>query len=125
MANKVAIIRIRGLVNIDDQKKKTFELLSLHRKNYCVVKDNKPEVVKMIDKIKDFVTWGEIDENTFKELQEKKGEKTPEGKLKPFFRLHPPIGGFERGGIKKQYKNGGVLGNRKDKIKDLIQKMLK
>jgi len=37
MANKVAIIRIRGLVNIDDQKKKTFELLSLHRKNYCVV----------------------------------------------------------------------------------------
>ena len=115
---KIAIIRIRGLVNVDEQKKRTLDLLSLYRKNYCVVKENKPELGKMIEKIKDLVTWGEIDEATHKDLQDKRGEKTPEGKLKPFFRLHPPIGGFERGGIKKQYNQGGVLGNRKEKIKD-------
>lgn len=122
---KIAIIRIRGLVNIDEQKRRTLELLGLYRKNYCVVKENKPELAKMIEKIKDLVTWGEIDENTYKELQDKKGEKTIDGKLKSFFRLHPPIGGFERGGIKKQYNQGGVLGNRKEKIQNLIQKMLK
>lgn len=122
---KIAIVRIRGLVNVNKQKEKTLELLGLYRKNYCVVKEDKPELAKMIEKIKDLVTWGEIDETFHKDLQDKKGEKTPEGKLKPFFRLHPPMGGFEKGGIKKQYNQGGVLGNRKEKIQNLIQKMLK
>ena len=44
--------------------------------------------------------------------------------LKPFFRLHPPRGGFERGGIKKPFSLGGVLGYRKDRINALIQKMI-
>lgn len=44
--------------------------------------------------------------------------------LKLFFKLHPPRGGFERGGIKKQFAQGGVLGYRKEKINDLIKKMV-
>ena len=44
--------------------------------------------------------------------------------LKPFFRLHPPVGGFEKGGIKKPFSLGGVLGYRKDKINELIKKMI-
>jgi len=34
--------------------------------------------------------------------------------LKLFFKLNPPKGGFERGGIKKQFAVGGVNGYRKD-----------
>ena len=44
--------------------------------------------------------------------------------LKRFFRLKPPLHGFERGGIKKPFSLGGVLGYRKDKINDLIKRMI-
>jgi len=44
--------------------------------------------------------------------------------LKPIFRLNPPKKGFEREGIKKPYTLGGALGDRKDKIKDLIMRMI-
>ncbi|MEK6934473.1 MAG: 50S ribosomal protein L30 [Nanoarchaeota archaeon] len=44
--------------------------------------------------------------------------------LKLFFKLLPPKGGFEKEGIKEQFSKGGVLGYRKDKINDLIKRMV-
>lgn len=44
--------------------------------------------------------------------------------FKTFFRLHPPIHGFEREGTKKPFSLGGSLGYRKDKINELIQRMI-
>ena len=44
--------------------------------------------------------------------------------LKLFFKLTPPRQGFEDKGIKVQFSQGGVLGYRKDKINDIIQRML-
>ncbi len=44
--------------------------------------------------------------------------------LKPYFRLNPPSKGFERGGIKKPFSMGGSLGYRKDRINDLIKRMI-
>ncbi|MFH0862296.1 MAG: 50S ribosomal protein L30 [Candidatus Altiarchaeota archaeon] len=44
--------------------------------------------------------------------------------LKPIFRLNPPRKGFEREGIKKPYTLGGALGDRKEKIKDLLMRMI-
>ena len=44
--------------------------------------------------------------------------------LKRFFRLTPPLKGFERGGIKKPFSLGGALGYRKDNINDLIKRMI-
>ncbi|HLC22605.1 MAG TPA: 50S ribosomal protein L30 [Candidatus Nanoarchaeia archaeon] len=43
--------------------------------------------------------------------------------VKPFFRLTPPVKGFERGGIKTPFSMGGTLGYRKDKINILLQRM--
>ena len=42
--------------------------------------------------------------------------------VKPVFRLHPPIKGYE--GNKRSYKNGGALGYRGEAINDLIDRML-
>ncbi len=42
--------------------------------------------------------------------------------LKPVFRLHPPVKGYE--GNKRSYKNGGALGYRGGAINDLIERML-
>ena len=44
--------------------------------------------------------------------------------FKPYFKLHPPRGGFERKGIKTPFSLGGVLGYRKEKMNDLVRKML-
>lgn len=44
--------------------------------------------------------------------------------LKLFFKLSPPKGGFERGGIKEQFARGGSCGYRKDKINELIIRMV-
>ena len=44
--------------------------------------------------------------------------------LKTYFRLKPPTGGFERKGIKLPYSMGGTVGYRREKINDLIKKMI-
>jgi large subunit ribosomal protein L30 len=43
--------------------------------------------------------------------------------VKPFFRLHPPRGGF-KGSIKRPYGDGGELGYRGSDINRLIRRML-
>lgn len=120
---KLAIIRIRGTVGVRKDIKDTLEMLKLHNKHFCVVYDSNPSITGMVKKIKDYVTWGDISDDTHKKLIEKRGEKSGD-ELKPFFRLHPPRGGFERKGIKTSYTLGGVLGYRGKKINDLIAKML-
>jgi len=44
--------------------------------------------------------------------------------LKPVFRLKPPTKGYDRKGIKKTFKEGGVLGYRADHINKLLLKMI-
>lgn len=116
---KLAVIRIRGLVNIKRTVEDTLEILRLYRKNYCVILENRPEIVGMLKKAKDYITWGEIDEEILKLLIDKRGEKD-----KKFFRLHPPRKGFERKGTKKTFSVGGALGYRGNKINDLIKRMI-
>jgi len=155
MNNKLAIILIRGTVNVSPDVKKTLELLRLKKKHSCVVVDDTPNNRGMAQKVKDYATYGTIDEAFFTQLIEKRGELIGQNKvsneskfdaakiakeyfagklklrefeekfnLKPFFRLAPPVKGFERKGIKMPFAKGGVLGNRADKISELITKML-
>ena len=111
---------LKGTVN------DTLRMLHLHRKNYCSVHKDSPSLRGMLQKSKDYITYGTITSEAYEKLKKAKGEKNPkkEGELKPFFRLHPPIGGFERKGIKTPYARGGALGDRKDKMPELITKMM-
>lgn len=141
--SKIAIIRIRGLAGIKKDIKDTLNILRLYRKNFCVIVSDSPNYIGMIKKIMSYVTYGEIDDETEKILFEKRGEeykgrlKDLRGKIeykkfvefngkkyKPFFRLNNPKGGFERKGIKMPFTKGGVLGPRKEKINDLIKRMV-
>ncbi|MCH8519212.1 MAG: 50S ribosomal protein L30 [Nanoarchaeota archaeon] len=152
---KIAIVQIRGTVRTHPDVRKTLELLRLKQKHACVVVDDNEVSRGMIKKIKDYVTYGNISEDLYVQMLETRGECVgkqtlkeakldakkiakeyyggevklrdfePKYTLKPFFRLHPPKGGFERGGIKKTFIQGGVLGERSDEsIATLIQKML-
>tara|TARA_Y100000310_G_C20471542_1_gene710303 strand:- start:115 stop:585 length:471 start_codon:yes stop_codon:yes gene_type:complete len=44
--------------------------------------------------------------------------------LKRVFKLSPPRGGLERKGSKKHFSMGGAIGYRKEKINDLLGKMI-
>ncbi len=139
---KIVVVLVRGLVNKSHPIKQTFELLKLSRKNQAVVVLKNGVNLGMIAKINDFVTWGEIDEATFKELVAKRGveflSRNTDSKnlytykslsfngkhYKPYFRLNPPTKGFGRKGIKAAFNAGGALGYRGDKINDLIKRML-
>ncbi|MBS3146136.1 50S ribosomal protein L30 [Candidatus Woesearchaeota archaeon] len=155
--NRIAIIRIRGEIGAVKQVKDTFKILRLYKRNTCVILKNTPQVLGMINLIKDYVTWGEINEATFDALLKSRG-KLPGNKqiseeyismklgmsldefsknfidlekelkdipgLRLFFRLKPPIKGFENKGIKQPFSKGGALGYRKDKINDLIMNMI-
>jgi len=140
---KVAVVRIRGENNLNSDIKDTLKMLRLYRKHYCVVLDDTDSVRGMLKKVKDYVAYGNLTEDTFNILVSKRGElyKGPvedkKGKIKynrfinvdnkkfkKYFRLSPPKGGFERRGIKVGFGECGVLGDRKDKINDLIKKMV-
>lgn len=116
---RLAIIRIRGVTGIRHDIKNTLNMLNLHRKNHCAVVLKTDAYLGMFAKVKDFTTYGIIDDDTYKLLVEKRGK---EGEK--FFRLHPPRKGYGRKGIKTPFVVGGSLGNRKEKINDLIKRMI-
>jgi len=116
----IAVIRIKGQVGLNKGIIETLDRLRLRRKYACVLIEPTKENMGMVKKLRDFVAFGEIDEDTKKELIKQRGKKDKDGNLKPFFRLHPA-----RGGIKtKVHFPKGVLGYNKDKINDLIRRML-
>lgn len=121
---KICVIRISGEVRVRKDFVDTLDMLRLKRKYACVVVEDTKQNMGMINKVKDFVTYGEISDDVHKLLVEKRGKKDGEGKLKKFFRLHPPIKGWERKGTKVGYQAGGALGYRGDKINELVKRML-
>ncbi|MFH1439907.1 MAG: uL30 family ribosomal protein [Candidatus Woesearchaeota archaeon] len=122
----VAVVRIRGVVGLNGDIRNTLEMLKLHKRNFCTVHKATPSIVGMINKAKDYITWGEIDESTLKDMIDQRGEPNPKdkNKTKPFFRLNCPKKGYGRKGIKKPFNCGGGLGYRGAKINDLIRNMM-
>jgi len=119
-----AVIRLRGQVRINKSIKDTLTMLNIKQRNHCSLQKITPVTKGMIMKVKDYITWGEADEETIKLLIEKRKEINEKGEMKKTFRLSPPRGGFERKGTKKGFKEGGALGYRGAKINDLIKKMI-
>src|SRR3989344_2722744 len=96
---KLAVVLVRGMVKVVKPVKETLAMLNLHRKNHCVVIDNTPVYKGMLIRVKDYITWGEIDDATFAELVQKRGQllngrgKAVEidgKKYKKYFALAPP-----------------------------------
>ncbi|MCK5624641.1 uL30 family ribosomal protein [Candidatus Pacearchaeota archaeon] len=112
----IIVIRITGEVGLRKEINETFNRLRLRKKYSCIVFENPTkEQLGMVNKVRDFVAFGEINPDTYKKLVEKR--KT---KIDNFFRLHSP-----RGGIKtKLHFPKGVLGDHKEKINKLVERML-
>ena len=118
----IAIIRIKGDLHLDRDIRETLYRLKIRRKFACVVLEPTKENLGMIKKVKDFIAFGNIDDKTYEDLVKKRGVKV-NGKLKPFFRLHPPRGGMDSKMHFRETRKG-VLGDNKEGINDLIRRML-
>ena len=68
-----AIIRIRGTVDVPPKVRTTLRLLRLVRKFHCVIYPKDSTIDGMLQVVKDWVTWGEINRETLKELILKRG----------------------------------------------------
>ena len=68
-----AIVRIRGIPDTPYDVEYTLRLLRLVRKHHCVLYLDKPSIKGMLYKVKDWVTWGEVDRDTLVLLLRKRG----------------------------------------------------
>lgn len=68
-----AVIRIRGKVGTKKEIEDTLKMLRLEKVNSCVVLEEREDLKGMIEKVKNFVTYGEIDFNVFFEMLKKRG----------------------------------------------------
>jgi len=140
---QLAAIRLRGKTQIKTTTEDTLKTLRLYKNNFCAVFPNTPIYVGMLKGAKDYITWGEIDDETYKLLIEKRGEnftgreqdsrgkikyndyiEINNKKIKKYFRLNPPRKGLGRKGLKHSFKEGGALGYRGTAIIDLIKRMV-
>ncbi len=114
---KIAVILIRGLQGANKDIRDTLKMLNILRRNVCVIVNGTPITSGMINKIKNYVTYGEISEETLQLLKQKKGD------LK-YYNLNSPRKGYGRKGIKDNFSTGGALGYRGNKINDLLKRMI-
>lgn len=148
----LAVVRLRGSVGKRREVLDTLRMLGLTRVNHCVIVEDTPSYRGMLHKVKDFITWGEVDPSTVEALLRKRGEleggrrltdenvgglgyrsiselakamcegKTRVKGLKRVFRLHPPKKGLIS--IKHPYGHGGDLGYRGKAINELLLRMV-
>jgi len=70
---KLALIRLRSGIRARGEVRDTLAMLRLHRINHLVIVDDTPSYRGMIQKVKDYITWGEIDKETLVKLLRKRG----------------------------------------------------
>lgn len=137
----ILVIRISGMVEIPQSVQETLYRMRLRQKYAAILMHDGPETRKLLEKVRNFVAYGEISEKTLEQLLTVRGERIDGKKvdapkivaelpkkgleelgMKPFFRLHPPRRGIDS---KKHFGLGkGVLGDHKEHIAKLVERML-
>src|SRR5689334_13220290 len=75
MAKAFLVVRMKGTVNTPYWARTTLDLLHLDKRFRATIIPAKDNTKGMLDKIKHYVSWQEIDVPTTKELLEKKARK--------------------------------------------------
>lgn len=76
-----AVIRVRGQPDVNYDIKHTMMLLGLNKVNHCVIVPENDSTKGMLQKIKDYCTWGEVDEETLTEMISQRGKVEGGGEL--------------------------------------------
>ena len=73
MTEQLIVIRIRGINNTIIDIAQTLEQLRLNKVNHAVILDDRPSYLGMLQRAKDYVTWGPISKDTLIKLLHKRG----------------------------------------------------
>lgn len=140
--NQLIVIRITGQVDVPKDQAEALFRLRLRRKYAATLVKPTQANLKLLQKLRNLVAYGEINKETLTSLLEKRGKSLIGAKkidvekvieqldkksleelgVKPFFRLHPPLKGIDS---KKHFGVGkGVLGYNGEKINELVRRML-
>jgi len=76
LAKAFLVVRIKGQVNVPYWAKTTLVLLKLEKKFRATIIPAKENTLGMLNKVKHYVSWQEVDATTAKELLDKKGRKS-------------------------------------------------
>ncbi|ACV24494.1 50S ribosomal protein L30 [Methanocaldococcus fervens] len=68
-----AVIRVRGRIGVRRDIADTLKMLRLHKVNHCVIVPETETFKGMLQKVKDYVTYGEINKETLVKLILKRG----------------------------------------------------
>ncbi len=130
----VAVLRIRGTVNVRGDITETLKRLNLKHVSNCTIIKVNDSYDGMLKKCSNYVAFGEVDEPTLEKLLAKHAEgftakQLMEGKydVEKFmsfipFRLHPPRHGYKS--TKLNVNQGGSLGYMGPKINELLGRMV-
>ncbi len=133
----VAAVRIRGRVNVRQSIAETMNRLNLKRVNSLSLIYGTKSNVGMINKCKDFITFGEIDRKVLERLLESKGIKVEKDNMDKLMNgavraadagirlpmgMKPPKRGYKD--IKRSFVDKGDLGYRGVEINALIERMI-
>ncbi|HWR64130.1 MAG TPA: 50S ribosomal protein L30 [Candidatus Thermoplasmatota archaeon] len=92
-----AVIRVRGTVNIKPDIKKTMQLLRLTRANHCVLLEENEVYKGMLQIVKDYTTWGEINKETLTKMLSVRGKLIGDKPLtEAYLKKAAPYHSFEK-----------------------------
>ncbi|MEW6222288.1 MAG: 50S ribosomal protein L30 [Candidatus Hadarchaeota archaeon] len=65
---KLAVIRLRSGINANEDVRDTMKIVGLTKINHCILVDDSDAVLGMLQKAKDYITWGEATPQTIEHL---------------------------------------------------------
>jgi len=77
----LAVVRIRGTVNVRKDVEDTLRMLNLERNCHATLIDDRPSFLGMLRKTQNVVTWGEVSKDTIALLLKKRGRIVGNKKL--------------------------------------------
>ena len=77
----LAVVRVRGSVNVKSDILDTLKMLRLNRVNHCVLIPESESYIGMVQKVKDYVTWGEITPETLAKMIIHRGKLVGDRKI--------------------------------------------
>jgi large subunit ribosomal protein L30 len=69
-----AVIRVRGQPDVNRDIQHTMMLLGVNKVNHCAILPENPSTKGMLQVVKDYCTWGEIDQETLAALIRSRGK---------------------------------------------------
>lgn len=151
---RVIAVRVRGTVKVRKEIADTLTMLNLTKPHHAVVVDDRPTYLGMLDKAKDYITYGEIEQPVLEALLRKWARLQGDQKISDEYvkektgqtikKFAANVMKFEnelddigikkvfrlhppRKGhkdIKRAFSQGGSLGYRGSEINDLVRRMM-